>query len=403
MADVEGSLGFVLQLQDMVTESAGGAVLAEAEDTGGGLTVSKSVLRKTSPVGWRDVFRIVAAVVALGIISARSFAQNGSPAEAGKGVQILLLGTHGGPALTKQRSESATLLIVDGRPYLIDCGIGTMRRMLEAGVRSPTIGTIFITHNHPDHALGLVDVLANDYHYLDFAAPESGQEFNIYGPPQTPALVSAAYNFIRIPYAIFAAEPIGRNALFDPFRVHVIDHDGLVYQDDRIRVTAAENTHYQLLAAKDRAAMKSYSYRFETRYGVIVFTGDTGPSAAVEALAKGADVLISEVEDLKAIENAMRFETAANMNPLLAHMRMEHLPMKAVGELASEAKVKAVILDHFVGGLDGQRFLAGVKEYYSGPVFAGEDLARYCLAADTASRGNGSAAGTGARRLEPCH
>lgn len=371
--------------------------------------MSKNVLRKTSAVAWRDVFAIVAAVVALGIMSARSFAQNGSPAEARTGVQILLLGTHGGPALTKQRSESATLLIVDGRPYLIDCGIGTMQRMLYAGVQSEAIGTIFITHNHPDHALGLADVLANDYHYLDFAAPENRRKFNIYGPPQTPALVSAAYDFIRIPYAIFAAEPIGRSALFDPFRVHVIDHDGLVYQDDKIRVTAAENTHYQLLPAKDRATMKSYSYRFETCYGVIVFTGDTGPSAAVEALAKGADVLISEVEDLKAIENAVRGdEIPANVNPLVEHMRMEHLPMKAVGELATKAKVKALILDHFTGGGDGERFVAGVKEYYSGLLFAGEDLSRYCIFPDATSRGNeseapGQAGSANASRLTPCH
>jgi ribonuclease BN (tRNA processing enzyme) len=30
-------------------------------------------------------------------------------------------------------------------------------------VPSQTVGTIFITHNHPDHALGFVDVLANDF------------------------------------------------------------------------------------------------------------------------------------------------------------------------------------------------------------------------------------------------
>jgi ribonuclease BN (tRNA processing enzyme) len=54
---------------------------------------------------------------------------------------------------------------------LIDCGIGTMRRMLEAAVPSQTIETIFIAHNHPDNALGLVDVLAVDYDYLEWCKP----------------------------------------------------------------------------------------------------------------------------------------------------------------------------------------------------------------------------------------
>jgi ribonuclease BN (tRNA processing enzyme) len=344
------------------------------------------------------ILATVAAVLILVMMPRRSFAQNATPAGSQNGVQILLLGTQGGPKLDEQRSEPATLLIVDGRPYLIDCGIGTMRRMLDAGVPSQTIGTIFITHNHPDHALGLVDVLANDFFNVDFGVPGTLQEFNVYGPPETPALVIAAYDYIRIPYRIFAAEPLGASKLVNPFKAHVIDRNGLAYQDDKIRVTAAENTHYQLLRAEYRGSMKSYSYRFETPYGAVVFTGDTGPSAAVEAVAKGADVLISEVEDLDATGNTGRWPVARseNANVMAEHMLEEHLSMKAVGELASKAQVKALILYHFVGGEDGARFAAKVRQYYSGPVFAGVDLARYCLAADTTMRGSKSGV------LRPC-
>ena len=329
------------------------------------------------------ILGIAAALLMLVMMPERSLAQNATPAKAPKGVQILLLGTRGGPVLSKRRSEPATLLMVDGRPYLIDCGIGTMRRMLDAGVPSQTVGTIFITHNHPDHALGLVDVLANDFLTVDFGVPGTLQEFNIYGPPETPALVSAAYAYVRIPYEIFAAEPLGSNTLVNPFRAHAIGHDGLAYQDEKIRVTAAENSHYQLMPEKYHSSMKSYSYRFETPYGAVVFTGDTGPSPAVEALAKGADVLISEVEDLDAIENTGPGPVAKSGDLMMEHMHKEHLPMKAVGELASKAQVKALILCHFVGGKDGTRFAAGVRRYYAGPVFAGEDLARYCFATDT--------------------
>jgi ribonuclease BN (tRNA processing enzyme) len=353
------------------------------------------------------VFVAAAIVLALGTTAGCSLAQQTTTAKAPKGVQIFLLGTHGGPGLEKQRSEPATLLIVDGRPYLIDCGIGTMRRLLDAGVQSEAIGTIFITHNHPDHALGLADVLANDFLSVHANPSGTSQEFNIYGPPETPALVSAAYAYITIPYGIFAAEGLVKSTLPDPFRTHVIDHDGMVYHDDRIRVTAAENTHYRLIPAKYRASMKSYSYRFETPYGAIVFTGDTGPSTAVETLARGADVLISEVEDLGAIENEARgaVEKVPNGRILLAHMRMEHLSMKDVGELASKAQVNAVILHHFVAGEDGQAFVAGVKKYYSGPVFAGADLARYCLGLEAIKRGSESPtreATASASKLIPC-
>jgi ribonuclease BN (tRNA processing enzyme) len=362
-----------------------------------------SLAPKQLRVALRQACLLAASAVLVFIaISERSMAQNRPSAEPAKGVQILLLGTHGGPSLDKDRSEPSSLLIVDGRPYLIDCGIGTMRRLLGAGVRSETIGTIFITHNHPDHALGLVDVMSNDFLHVDFSrAPASAGTFNIYGPPQTADLVNAAYNYIRIPYGVFAAEDLGASTLVNPFKAHNIEHDGLVYQDDKIRVAAAENTHYQLMAAKYRTRMKSYAYRFETPYGAIVFTGDTGPSDAVARLAKGADVLVSEVADLGAMPNAQQRRPGTNPRPspnasaLTKHMQMEHLPMKDVGEMASKAGVKAVLLHHFVPANHTERFITGVKKYYSGPVYAGEDLARYCLGTPD---GKGSSAGT----LSPC-
>lgn len=297
-----------------------------------------------------------------------------------KGDVIMLLGTHGGPGLTKERSEPASLLIVDGRPYLIDCGIGAMRRLLEAGVASPTIEAIFITHDHPDHALGLADVLENDFLSVDFGAPRGSRKFDVYGPPPVPELVDAAYNYIQVSFSTFAAEKLGASTLINPFVAHVVDHDGMVYEDDKIRVTAAENTHFQLMPAKYRARMKSFAYRFETPYGAIVFTGDTGPSAAVEKLAAGAEVLVSEVIDLGGAANVTRtMPSSAEQSALAAHMRMEHLPTKDLGEMATKARVKSVLMTHFVGSGSAEQFVTGVKKYYAGPVFAGEDLARYCL------------------------
>lgn len=345
---------------------------------------------------WARFFGM-AVIAALGMCAALGMARAQDAPKAArfpaKGDVLLMLGTHGGPGLTKERSEPATLLVVDGRPYLIDCGIGTMRRLLDAGVASPTIAAIFITHDHPDHALGLVDVLANDFLTVDFGARISTRRFDIYGPPPIAEVVDAAYNFIRVPYSTFAAENLGASTLVNPFRAHVIDRDGLVYQDDKIRVTAAENTHFQLMAAKYRARMKSYAYRFETPHGAIVFTGDTGPSTAVTKLATDADVLVSEVIELGA---PIGQAGSPNANALNAHMRMEHLPAKDLGEMATKAQVKAVLMTHFVGAGSGQSFVAGVKKYYSGPVYAGEDLAQYCL-------GTPDGSGAAARTLTPCN
>ncbi|MGH9430700.1 MAG: MBL fold metallo-hydrolase [Terriglobia bacterium] len=303
--------------------------------------------------------------------------------------------------MRKDRSEPSSLLIVDGRSYLIDCGIGTIRRLVRAGIRSETIGTIFITHHHPDHDLGLASVMANDFFNMDLAG--AAHNINIYGPPQTEEFVKAAFSYISIPFGVFAAEGLGDTKLTSLFRAHDLQHDGLVYQDDKIRVIAAENSHYALIPEHFRSQMKSYSYRFETPHGVIVFTGDTGPSDAVKELAKGADGLVSQVSDFNAMSKFVHAMAARNhwppqrLNSMMAHMKIEGMDREEVGELASKAQVKSVVLYHLAPeGVGAAAFVSGVKRYFSGPVFAGADLERYCLSKQADK-------GTSARMLSPCH
>jgi ribonuclease BN (tRNA processing enzyme) len=137
-----------------------------------------------------------------------------------------------------------------------------------------------------------------------------------------------------------------------------------------------------------RATMKSYAYRFETPDGVIVFTGDTGPSDAVVRLAEGADVLVSEVEDVAAIGEFIdrmaqqNHWSPARRDAFEAHMTKEHLDIKEVGQMAARAGVKAVLLYHW-DPTDPASYVAGVAKYFSGPVFGTEDFQRYCLEASS--------------------
>ena len=302
--------------------------------------------------------------------------------------EVLFLGTAGGPPLRVDRSEPATLLIVDGRAYLIDCGIGTMRRMLRAGVESEQVRTIFFTHLHADHDLGLADVMANDF----FRQSTTGrtEPINIYGPPQTKELVDAAFHFITVGFRPFENFPPRADGSYrSPFVAHEFDRDGVIFQDDRIRVTAAENSHYALMPPQRRAQFKSFSYRVETPHGVIVFSGDTGPSEAVERLARGADVLVAEAnsrdrrdaERFTASMAARSHWSSERARAFRAHFEMEHLDTHEIGRLAAKARVKAVLLYHYVPGskADQASYVTGVRTAFAGPVFAPDDLDRYCL------------------------
>ena len=348
--------------------------------------------RRTS---WFALITMLLAVLVPGRCGAQ--ASNGGQAKAG--TQILFLGTAGGPPLHRDRSEPATLLLVDGRQYLIDCGMGTMQRMLQAGIRSEQVQTILFTHLHSDHDLGLADVMANDLLQLNLKG--SAETINIYGPAQTKELVDDAFRYITVSVRPFVAEnPAAYRSVngqvADPFVTHEIEHEGLVFRDDKIRVTAVENTHYAFMPTADRAQMKSYSYRIETPHGVIVFTGDTGPSDAVARLAQGASVLVAEASEsdhahLVAFVNSMAARnhwSPERTKTFRAHMEAEHLNSETIGELAAKAQVKSVVLYHYTpdDAAEVGLYLSGVKQHFSGPVFAPNDLDRYCVQGDAGAQ-----------------
>ncbi|MGH9735609.1 MAG: MBL fold metallo-hydrolase [Candidatus Acidiferrales bacterium] len=336
----------------------------------------------------RSFFVVVTAAAIVLLTASSAPAQSNAPSSAADRTEILFLGTAGGPPLRLDRSEPSAVLNVDGRPYLIDCGIGTMRRMLEAGVASESIKTIFFTHLHADHDLGLADVMGNDFFRLNLAG--SAQTINIYGPPQTKDLVDAAFHYITFGFTAFAAEPgairagLVNGQFKSPFVAREIERDGLFYRDDKIRVTAAENTHYILMPAQLREKMKSYSYRIETPHGVVAFTGDTGPSDAVTDLAKGADVLVTEVQDANRVNAFVKqmaeqnHWSAQRAAALLAHMNAEHLSQEQVGDMATKAQVHSVVLYHY-DPENAAAYLAAIKKHFAGPVFASADLDRYCI------------------------
>ena len=74
---------------------------------------------------------------------------------------LILLGTKGGPRVTSGRANPANVVVVDDQPYVIDCGYGVTRRLIEAGIQLEHARKILITHHHSDHILELGPLLYN--------------------------------------------------------------------------------------------------------------------------------------------------------------------------------------------------------------------------------------------------
>jgi len=321
---------------------------------------------------------LLASIIALGILPLRQTL--GEATETRTGTHVITLGTRGGPIPAKDRAQSSNLLIVNGTYYLIDAGDGVLRRLTQAGVNFRQVGKVFITHGHDDHTAGLGPLMAVAW---DF---QRHDPIAVYGPPGTAALVEGAIQYFTVNAEIRWAE--GRRT---PLGEVFVGHDiapGLIYQDQNIKVTAVENTHFHIPEGSPYyGKYKSYSYRFETPDRVVVFTGDTGPSDAVIELARNADILVSEVgssEDVKQVlinNGTWQGMTPDQQTAFMRHEVEEHLTPDEVGKTAARAHVKAVVLTHLLPTVnehdDYQRYVPVVKKFFTGQVVVATDLMEF--------------------------
>jgi ribonuclease BN (tRNA processing enzyme) len=293
--------------------------------------------------------------------------------------RLITLGTAAGPTLGRHRAQSSNLLTINGTYYVIDAGDGVARRLSRAGVDVRDIGTIFITHHHDDHTSGLGTLLSMSWDR------QRTKPINVYGPPRTQDLIQAAVQYFGISAEIRIADG-GRSVPIDRI---FLGHDvgtGVIFQDENIKVTAVENSHFDFHTGEAAGKHKSYGYRFETPDRVIVFTGDTGPSDAVTDLAKGADLLVTETSSCEERKQAMikdgRWQamTPAEQAGIMRQATQGHMTLDDIGNLAVRANVKTVVLSHLtrrIGTDDYTAWAEEVKKQFPGPVLVAKDLMEF--------------------------
>jgi ribonuclease BN (tRNA processing enzyme) len=312
-----------------------------------------------------------------GIASATLPAQRPTKA----GTSLVLLGTRAGPGIDLTRSQTGSAVVVDGQPYLIDCGYGTLRQLVASKVGYLQISTVFFTHLHDDHTGDVPALFSFQWTNGKSTATDA------YGPYGTTRLVAASVAVIHANVEIRTADEgrtVDVDKQFHGHDVSATDTPVQMFADDRVKVTAIENTHYP---RRSKGAMphRSLALRVVTKDRSIVFAGDTAYSANVVKLARDADLFVCEVADAGVIaqmaERSKASAAAGNLNNIYRHVAETHSSQADVGRMASEAGVKMLVLNHQLADPSTGElaypvtgFIQAVRERYSGEVVVGQDL-----------------------------
>jgi ribonuclease BN (tRNA processing enzyme) len=318
---------------------------------------------------------LLAALLGTAAAVDRAAAQGTPPA----GAQLITLGTAGGPLPRADRAQSSNLLVVNDTLYLIDAGGSVTSRVAQSGHDFRRIGKIFITHPHSDHTAGLATLMVSQWEY------QRAEPTDIYGGG-VEALVKGALAYLTPNAEIRWAEG-KRRPMADTFKGHDVAA-GVIFQDANVKVTAVENSHFQFQpGTPPYGKYKSFSYRFDTPGRLFLFTGDTGWSDAVVALAKGVDVLVTEVTDTDDVialmkrNGAWQAKSASEQEGWLRHMHEEHVTPEEVGKLAASAGVKIIVMTHLSPSPDVNddfaRYALAAKKHFSGTVLVAKDLMKF--------------------------
>jgi ribonuclease Z len=268
--------------------------------------------------------------------------------------EIMFLGTSAS-APSAKRGLAAQIVKHDEYRFLVDCGEGTQRQILQSGMGFKQLNRILLTHGHLDHILGLGGLMST------FMRWEAIDELEIFGGKGTLERVRTLINDVvlrgaKAPMPLHFRE-IGAGMFFeaDDFSITAFpvthrgpDCLGYVFEEKARHPFLPEKAtelgvpfgperrllvEGQSITLADGRSVSPAEVLGPLQHGTkLVVVGDTGRTDDLLEVAKEADGLVIESTYLdEEAEMARQFS---------------HMTAKGAAELAVRAGVKQLILTH---------------------------------------------------------
>jgi ribonuclease Z len=273
--------------------------------------------------------------------------------DAGK-IRVTLLGT-GVPTPVMERFGPSTLVEAGGETFLFDVGRGALLRLVQLKTPLNKLRSIFLTHLHSDHIVGLPDVWLTGWL---MGRPEI--PLHVYGPRGTSSMMEhldEAFQFdIRIRLYDDRTPPEGVVVLAEDIT------EGMVYEHNGVKVTAFEVDHYPI--------QPSFGYRIDYAGRSVVLSGDTRFTENLIKYAQGADVLVHEV----IAADMMRAGSLKNTE-ITERVIAHHTTPEQAGEIFNRVQPRLAVYSHIIPvTATAKDLIPPTQRTYKGPLEVGEDL-----------------------------
>lgn len=268
--------------------------------------------------------------------------------------EIVFLGTSAS-APSVHRGLSAQVVMHNEHRFLIDCGEGTQRQILQSGIGFKRLERVLITHGHLDHILGLAGLIST------FTRWETAERMEIWAGKWAlerirVLLFEIVLKGARLPFDLKFCE-IKPGVLFEnkafsvtafPVQHRGADSFGFAFEEKAKRPFLAEKAEAlgvpagpirrELVAGRPVTLPDGQVIAPEAVLGPLapgtrlVHVGDCGETSDLVGVARDADALVIE---------ATYLETEAEMA-----REFGHLTAGRAARLAREAGVRHLLLTH---------------------------------------------------------
>ncbi len=328
-----------------------------ATDISAGYSIRRSGLLVAPAIPKARTHRRYAIVILLALLSGPLV----RPAHAGcdaNGVWLQVLGSGGPEILQDSRASSSYLVWLNGKArLLVDAGGGSALNFGKSGASFRDLDAIVFSHFHVDHSTDLPVLVKASYF------GERARDLPLFGPTGN-WLMPSMQGFIQ---AMFAGKRGAFRYLSDfvdasePSAYKLIAND--VPAAGKSTWSGFHNERLQLSAIPvHHGPVPALAWRVDIAGHSITFSGDmNGDNRTLEKLARDSDILVAH--------NAIP-EIATGV------ARKLHMPPSVIGKIASESRVKQLVLSHRMRRTLGREVQTQriIQQSYTGPVAFSDDL-----------------------------
>lgn len=292
--------------------------------------------------------------------------------------EILFLGTSAS-APSANRGLPGQIVSHNEHRFLVDCGEGTQRQILQSGIGFKRITRILLTHGHLDHILGLGGLLSTLLRW------EAIEELEIFGgrstlervkallydvvlrgnqPPMPlklteikPGVIFETEDFTVTAFPVTHKGPDCLGYIFEekarrPFLATKANELGVPFGPERRDLVAGKEI---ILSDGKRISPEDVLGDWE-KGSKLVIVGDAGRTDNLIEVCKDADAVVIESTYLDEEEDMAK--------------QFSHLTARMGAELAIKAGVKKLILTHISRRYRGKDVLAEAQAIFSNTVVA---------------------------------